>query len=462
MNKKRFMIITVILISFLMLIPATILLGKKGGQPEEKTETMKEEKKEEMKPVTLIFWWWGEQEVVGMTDWIEDSIAKFEEKNPHITVEPTLQATDVVLTQFPTAAASGGGPDLLFRWNGIYHLPWVWLGYLEPLENVIPKAQLDTMNVDKVSYYEGKTYSVGWYTYSNVWALNKDLYKKAGLKPDPPVTWDELLANCKVLKDAGILPISLGYKDLFVGEWTLAFTIQQGMDSFQDLADLATGKQSWADYRYWKGWEAYLDLFEKGYLNKDMLSLDISQGMDLFLSGEAAMSMVPTGLIPSMEDLLGDGVADIFPTPIFGEGNWAGKSPIITNGLAISANSKHKKESAEFLTFLHSDERMNALYNDLNAFPANKNFDWSKVNKALDRKIGSTVINAPDPIPWVSELIPPNVMNDIGYGIFQMVFTGELTPEQLGQKAQESMENWKEEDPEMVENYINWLSNIEW
>ncbi len=105
---------------------------------------------------------------------------------------------------------------------------------------------------------------------------------------------------------------------------------------------------------------------------------------------------------------------------------------------------------------------MNALYNDLNAFPANKNFDWSKVNKALDRKIGSTIVNAPDPIPWVSELIPPNVMNDIGYGIFQMVFTGELTPEQLGRKAQESMDNWKEEDPEMVENYINWLSNIEW
>jgi len=53
-------------------------------------------------------------------------------------------------------------------------------------------------------------------------------------------------------------------------------------------------------------------------------------------------------------------------------------------------------------------------------------------------------------------------MNDIGYGIFQQVFTGELTPEKLGQEAQNSMERWIEEDPDMVQNYINWLSNIQW
>ena len=412
--------------------------------------------------VTLVFWWWGEQEVEGMTGWIDETIAKFEEENPNIKVESTLQATEVVLTQFPNAAAAGGGPDLLFRWNGIYHLPWVWLGYLEPLEDHIPADTLKNMNVDKISFSDGKTYSIGWYTYSNVWAMNKDLYRKAGLSPEPPITWDELLKNCAALKRAGIQPISLGYKDLFTGEWTFAFTVQQGMNGFQDLVDLATGKQSWADYRYWEGWEKYLELFEMGYLNEDMLSLDISQGMDVFLSGEAAMSMVPSGLIPSMESILGEGVADIFPTPIFGDGSWAGKSPIITNGFAMSSLSKHKKETAEFLLFMHTEERMSALYNNLNAFPANRNFNWSKVTKPLDKKIVETIINSSEPIPWVSELIPPMVMNDIGYGIFQQVFTGEITPKQLGELTQESMDRWREEDPEMVQNYIDWLSKIDW
>jgi len=198
-------------------------------------------------------------------------------------------------------------------------------------------------------------------------------------------------------------------------------------------------------------------------MNQDALSLDISQGMDAFLSGDAAISMVPSGLIPSMEELLGEGVADIFHTPIFGEGKFAGKSPIISNGLAISSISEHKEEAAEFLMFMHTDERMNALYENLNAFPADKNFDLSKMTTSpLDKKIADTIINAPEPIPWVSELIPPNVMNDIGYGIFQQVFTGELTPEKLGQEAQNSMERWIEEDPDMVQNYINWLSNIQW
>lgn len=412
--------------------------------------------------VNLVLWWWGEQEVVGMSRWIEETIEKFQEAYPNIKVQSTLQATEVVLTQFPNAVAAGEGPDITFRWNGIYHMPWVWLGYLEPLENWIPQEKLQEMNVDKLSYFDGYTYSVGWYTYSNVWALNKNLFIEAGLEPVAPITWDELLFDCKALQDSGIQPISLGYKDLFAGEWTFAFTVQQGMNDLNDLVELATGKQSWADYRYWQGWEKFLELYKKGYLNRDMLSLDISQGMDMFLAGNAAMSMVPTGLIPSMEELLGQGVVDIFPTPIFGEGKYAGKSPIISNGFAISSISKHKKEAAEFLMFMHSKERMISLYEKLNVFPANKSFDFNQLSRPLDKKIADTIINSPNPIPWVSELIPPNVMNDIGYGIFQQVFTGELTPEQLGQEAQNSMERWLKEDPKMAQNYIDWLSNIEW
>lgn len=60
------------------------------------------------------------------------------------------------------------------------------------------------------------------------------------MQQKPPVTWDELLDNCKALKDAGIQPISLGYQDMFIGEWTYAFTVQRGMNTFQYLVDLAT------------------------------------------------------------------------------------------------------------------------------------------------------------------------------------------------------------------------------
>lgn len=81
---------------------------------------------------------------------------------------------------------------------------------------------------------------------------------------------------------------------------------------------------------------------------------------------------------------------------------------------------------------MHTNERMNALNNSLTAFPADKDFDWSRVTKSLDKKIGATIINAPNSIPWVSELIPTMVMNDIGYEVFQMIFTGEQTPKQFG------------------------------
>ena len=47
--------------------------------------------KEEEGAVTLVFWWWGEQEVEGMTGWIDETIDKFEAENPNIKVEATLQ-----------------------------------------------------------------------------------------------------------------------------------------------------------------------------------------------------------------------------------------------------------------------------------------------------------------------------------------------------------------------------------
>jgi hypothetical protein len=80
---------------------------------------------------TLNLWWWGEQEVAGMTGWINETIAEFEKQNPKINVEATLQATEVVLRNFnaPLRAEAGCAVQV----NGIYHLPgFGWYLELEP------------------------------------------------------------------------------------------------------------------------------------------------------------------------------------------------------------------------------------------------------------------------------------------------------------------------------------------
>jgi ABC-type glycerol-3-phosphate transport system substrate-binding protein len=263
------------------------------------------DKKEEEK--TLVIWWWGETELQGLTGWLDETITIFEEKHPNVTVEATLQDTVNVFSDFPTASAAGEPPDLQFSWNGIYAMEWVWLGHVEPLDNLIPKNELKSMVATPLSSFEGKQYRAGWYLFGHGWVYNKDLFKRAGV-PDrlsPPETWDEWLQVCQMLKDAGITPISLGAKDQLLGDWLISLFMVQQLDSPSDPLKLCIGDLRWDDPRYYEHWVRIKELWDEGYINDDVNSLDLYQGQDLFTKGEAAMTIAVGTIIPAMQKTLG-------------------------------------------------------------------------------------------------------------------------------------------------------------
>ena len=80
-------------------------------------------------------WWWGEQEAVGIQNWMDDTIASSRPRTHRI--DPTLMDTANVVPQFTEAAAAGKPPDVQFLFNGIYHMENVWLGYLDPLDDLV-------------------------------------------------------------------------------------------------------------------------------------------------------------------------------------------------------------------------------------------------------------------------------------------------------------------------------------
>ena len=106
---------------------------------------------------TLNMWWWGEQELPGLQSYVDDSVKAY----TAATVKPMLQDTAVVISQFQTAAAAGQPPDIQFLWNGIYHMESVWLGYLSPLEGMIPDDMIKASNPTLLSRFGGKTYRHG-------------------------------------------------------------------------------------------------------------------------------------------------------------------------------------------------------------------------------------------------------------------------------------------------------------
>ena len=121
-----------------------------------------------------------------------ETIAKFKTKTGN-TIEPTLQDTTVVISEFQTASAAKNAPDVQFLWNGIYHMESVWLGYLDPPGGLIPAEEIKATNPTALRF-QGKTYRMGWYSCrADVPVQQRDLRKGRPGRDQPPKTWDELL-----------------------------------------------------------------------------------------------------------------------------------------------------------------------------------------------------------------------------------------------------------------------------
>jgi len=55
--------------------------------------------------VELTMWWWGEQDNVGMEDYLNSVARKYEEQNPGVTVNLVLQGTDETVPAVQAADA---------------------------------------------------------------------------------------------------------------------------------------------------------------------------------------------------------------------------------------------------------------------------------------------------------------------------------------------------------------------
>ena len=111
--------------------------------------------------------------------------------------------------------ATGTGFDLVYVRDN-FLAEWASAGWLHPIQDMpgfdqyrkdLSQASIDQLSVD------GKVYGLPYYAGMMSFAYNADHLKSAGISA-PPKTWDELLAQAKKIKAAGISnkPIALQLK----------------------------------------------------------------------------------------------------------------------------------------------------------------------------------------------------------------------------------------------------------
>lgn len=128
---------------------------------------------------------------------------------------------------------------------------------------------------------------------------NKDLFEQAGIT-EAPKTFDELLADCKLLQDQEIIPIAMG------ADWPILRYIAQvpfRLTGNEYIENAVSGEGSFGEEAGLKGAQFIQDIAQ--YFQEGWSSADYDTMIDLFASGQAAIMYNGTWAL-DQADMIGE------------------------------------------------------------------------------------------------------------------------------------------------------------
>jgi len=404
---------------------------------------------------TLTLWWLGNQEIPGIEDWMKESIKLYEAKYPGITVNTVLQSTDTYNTTQKTACKAGSGPDIWYNWGGTWSLELSWAGCTVPNEDVLDEADLKPVPAIAGTRWNGKTWVYPIETRIYPIVYNKALFKQAGLDPDnPPTTWADFIAAAGKLKSAGITPIVTGLKDGFGGE-NLAVALQYQVFSVGDLIQQTIDGDMTSPA--WKSWlEKAVEM--KPYFNDDTNSILYADGLARFQDGKAAMVFASPGYLQMIVAMNKSGKdIGVMKVPAFGKPELARLMYEDTPGFQVTRFAKDPDLAGHFLAFLHTPDRLNALYASTGDLPNDQRWDTSKIERPTDKQL----------MQWVSEGVtyysanyyPIDLDTNGNFVAFQGIMGGGMTADQAADTYQSVITKWRSVHGPDIENYKSWLKD---
>ena len=158
--------------------------------------------------------------------------------------------------------------------------------------------------------------------------------------------------------------------------------------------------------------------------------------------------------MPAIEKDLGVGNVGLHEHAGYGTGKLAKVPCLDVQGIAISSQSKNKKLAADFIRTMHRKDRMRKLYTDLGGFPATKDFDASLIKGDMNKSMWGMIQNG---IIYLSDVVPYAVTDGAANSGIQQLFAGPGSPRPSGAEAQRLLEEWKGQNPDMVQKYAKWM-----
>jgi multiple sugar transport system substrate-binding protein len=408
-------------------------------------------------PITLTYWWWGESNVTGADKWMRQTIALFQKAHPNIQIKLDIQGDDNLVSNFQAAAAARSGPDLATQWATIPVLSQAWAGAIVPLDDYIPKSEMKHWVSTFENVDAGKVWAMPLYLIGIPIAYNKALFRKAGLNPNnPPRTWAQFLNVCARLKAKGIIPFSMGNKDGFAGAWFWSTFGRGRLNSADDVKRAVVGQTHFTDPAY-TGWlEGLQTMMKMGYLNDDVASLNLENGATPFVRGKAAMTFQADTIVLGYAKVLGASNLGIFQPPSIGSGKLAPYyDETQSSSEMITAWSRHKREAAMFLMYMHSPERLKAFYDQTGGFPADDRFNLKEISDPMQKQMITWDLD-PRNI-WLENFVPTQVDSNGDQAAGEIITSGSGGPDAAAQIWERTTRQWRASNPGDLKHFQAWI-----
>ncbi len=295
MNKK----ILALVLASAMTLSLTACGGNKTGseQPAETTQKEATEVKAEVETtepaaagpvelnVTTTFA--GED---GNAQNFKNAVAAWSAETGNKVADTSATSDETFKTRVVTDFETGSEPDVLFFFNGADSNSFIEAGKVVSIDTI--RAEFPdyaaNMNDDLIadSLVDGKKYAVPVNGFWEAMFVNTEILDAAGVAmPGVDYTWEQFMADCQKIKDAGYTPIACALGNIPHYWWEFAIFNHTGSDKHLEVPTAidSEGGKAWV-----AGMEDIKGLYDAGYFPDNTLSATDDETFAMFTEGKAA------------------------------------------------------------------------------------------------------------------------------------------------------------------------------
>ncbi len=283
--------------------------------------------------------------------------SEFEAKNPGVKVAINFSDVESYKTSIRNFLVTTP-PDVAFWFTGARMRTFTKRNLFEDLTGFFAEQKLDEPMKPFLAAVSDGDKRMMMPTNFTTWGFyyNKELFKKAGV--EPPKTWADLMAAAAKLKATGLIPFTIGTRDLWANNlWFDYLDLREnGLDFHMRLMD---GKESYTDPRVKKVLSLWAEPVTKGYFLENASSYGWQEAIPLLSQGRAAMYLLGPYVLTSLPAELHDKIG-FFPFPTVNPAvpNY---EELSVNGVAIPSGAKNKALARQFLAFLAQPDNIAAF-----------------------------------------------------------------------------------------------------